>query len=61
MMPRKVTQQIKARRIRPVEVIEHEDEPMGRTDAFQERPHRFIETQTYLLRRERIGNGKLAV
>jgi hypothetical protein len=34
-----------------MEVIEHEDEPMWSTNAFQEGTNSFIETQTCLLRR----------
>jgi hypothetical protein len=61
MMARNVTKQVKAGSVGPMEVIEHEDEPMWSTNAFQEGPNSFIETQTCLLRRQRISNGKLAV
>jgi hypothetical protein len=51
LMVCQVTQQVEARRIRPVEVIEGENKSMGCTYSLQEGADSFIESEACLLRK----------
>src|SRR5947209_1980562 len=55
-----VAEQVQARCIGPLQIIEEEDEHMGQTNGLHEGSHRFIETKAGLLRRQKLGSGKLS-
>src|SRR6266567_2805354 len=56
----KVTQQVQACSIRPLQVVEYEDQCMWCANDFQERSYGFIQPKACLLRRQRRRCRKVA-